>query len=83
MPNTEQPYACVDMMMVGVILDKVRAGKISKSPNESTLEILWGEDGFEPNEIPNSFTSNSSLFHHFRVKTGKIKNKLFKFISIF
>ena len=83
MPNTEQPYACVDMMMVGVILDKVRAGKISKSPNESTLEILWGEDGFEPNEIPDLFTSNSSLFHHFWVKTGKIKNKLLKFISIF
>ena len=22
-PNTDQPYACVDMMVVGVILDKV------------------------------------------------------------
>ena len=22
-PNTDQPYACVDMMVVGVVLDKV------------------------------------------------------------
>ena len=35
-PNTDQPYACVDMMVTGVVLDKVGPNSVSLGPGEET-----------------------------------------------
>lgn len=39
-PNTDQPYACVDMMVVGVILDKVKYLRMWSMSNMSNILML-------------------------------------------
>ena len=45
-PNTDQPYACVDMMVVGVVLDKVlglHQSSLLLTPHQVNSSPFWQE----------------------------------------